>query len=147
AGIYNQKHGLTSLHLVHFADQLAVPCCSRPANIADFVRLTILAQAFELAPSSYQALQPSLLLDLPATHQVKCVAFGFTQVRVNADRLAEVSNGPTLCEPDWAAIAQKNPAHLNVAPSRGVNHVGRRAAPAGRNRQHELRQFPAENGR
>src|ERR1017187_2248372 len=114
AGVDDDEDGLTSLHLVDFADQLAMAGGGRPADITDLVGIAILAQAFEITATPQKSLQAFLLLDLAATHQVKRIALRFAQVGINANRLAEFRDGPALCEPEGSVIAQIDAPDQNV---------------------------------
>ena len=88
----------------------------RPANVAVFIALTELAEAFEFAAESPVPLQPLFELHLPAANQVKHGAAGLFEIRVDAHGLRKLCRRPTLGDSKYALIAQVNEAKIRVPP-------------------------------
>ena len=116
AGVQDDQDGLATLGVIDLRDELGAASRRRPADVPRLIALSILPQALKFAAQAGLPLQTLFLLHLPGADQVKGVLVRLLQVRVDAEGLIEIGNGPALRQLHRALKSEEDGSGRDVAP-------------------------------
>src|ERR1017187_2279719 len=113
--IQHNPNRLAALCLVLTGNRAAPARRGRPANVAQIVALTVLAQTLKIAAQPALSRLAQLEIDLAAAGEKDLLLLAGAQGGVNPHRLYEGRLGPALGEPQRRAVADVKPARLPIA--------------------------------
>src|SRR4029077_19840918 len=122
-GVEHDPDRLASFHLEHTCGELVTARRSGPADVAEFVALTVVAETFKLAALTALPLAPPFHFDLAASNQVEGLLPRLLQIGEHANGLREVDQRPALDESPLALILHKQTPDPFISALSGKNGV------------------------
>jgi hypothetical protein len=123
AAIEDDPYGLAALGLVLAGDEAAAARGRGPADVAQIVAFSVLAQAFEVAAQTAQAGLAELEVDLAAAGKKDLLLLAGAEGRIDTHCLNERGAGPVLGQTQAGAVAEIKPAGGPVAALLGLDTV------------------------
>ena len=135
AAVEDDPDGLAARGLILAGDEGAAAGAGGPADIAQVIAFTVVAQALEVAAEASLAGLAELEIDLAAAGEEDLLLLTGAQGGVDTDGLGERGAGPSFGEAEGGAVAHVEPAGFPVAALGGldaVTHAGRDTGKSGK---------------